>query len=324
MVWSLLWMFGGREDWSLGDPIFDRPRWLFLRDWVDSSNCCEWDGIECDNTTRRVIQLSLFDARDYSLGDWVLNASLFLPFKELRSLDLGYNGLVGCLENEGFEVLSSKLRELDLRENLFNNDKSILSCFNGFEIISSHLGKLENLDLSYNIFNDNILSHLRGLSSLKSLNLSGNMLLGSTTINGLRKLDILQSLRSWPSLKTLSLKDTNLSQELHLDNTSLPINFLQNIGALPALKVLSVGECDFYGTLPAQGWCELKNLKQLDLSRNNLGGSLPDCLGNLSSLQLFDVSQNQFTGNIPPVLLPTSYPLNSSHYQITCLKFPLQ
>jgi Leucine-rich repeat (LRR) protein len=42
----------------------------------------------------------------------------------------------------------------------------------------------------------------------------------------------------------------------------------------------------------------LKNLKQLDLSGNNLGGSLPDCLGNLSSLQLLDVSDNQFTGNI--------------------------
>jgi len=42
----------------------------------------------------------------------------------------------------------------------------------------------------------------------------------------------------------------------------------------------------------------LKNLKQLDLSGNNLGGSLPDCLGNLSSLQLLDVSENQFTGNI--------------------------
>jgi hypothetical protein len=77
------------------------PDGLSLRDWVDSSDCCVWYGIECDNTTRRVIQLSLFDARDYSLGDWVLNASLFLPFKELRSLDLGYNGLVGCLENEG-------------------------------------------------------------------------------------------------------------------------------------------------------------------------------------------------------------------------------
>jgi len=42
----------------------------------------------------------------------------------------------------------------------------------------------------------------------------------------------------------------------------------------------------------------LKNLKQLDVSRNNFGGSLPDCLGNLSSLQLLDVSENQFIGNI--------------------------
>jgi len=77
------------------------PPGIYLRDWVDSSNCCEWPRIECDNTTRRVIQLSLRGARDESLGDWVLNASLFLPFKELQSLDLGYTGLVGCLENEG-------------------------------------------------------------------------------------------------------------------------------------------------------------------------------------------------------------------------------
>ena len=54
----------------------------------------------------------------------------------------------------------------------------------GFEIISSHLGKLENLDLSHNIFKDNIFSHLRGFSSLKSLNLSYNELTRSTTVNG--------------------------------------------------------------------------------------------------------------------------------------------
>jgi hypothetical protein len=78
------------------------PYGLYLRDWVDNnSNCCEWREIECGPTTRRVIQLSLGGARDYNLGDWVLNASLFLPFKELQSLDLRWNALVGCLENEG-------------------------------------------------------------------------------------------------------------------------------------------------------------------------------------------------------------------------------
>jgi len=83
---------------------------LIVPDGVSwSGNCCEWDGIECDKTTRRVIQLSLSGARDPSLAlfeardlsDWVLNASLFLPFKELQSLELGYTGLAGCLENEG-------------------------------------------------------------------------------------------------------------------------------------------------------------------------------------------------------------------------------
>jgi len=77
------------------------PDGFLLTDWVDSSNCCEWDGIECDHTTRRVIQLYLYYARDFSLVDWVLNASLFQPFKELQGLDLGGTGLVGCLENEG-------------------------------------------------------------------------------------------------------------------------------------------------------------------------------------------------------------------------------
>jgi len=32
---------------------------------------------------------------------------LFLPFKELQSLDLEDNGLVGCLENEGWFNVSA-------------------------------------------------------------------------------------------------------------------------------------------------------------------------------------------------------------------------
>ncbi|XP_061972598.1 receptor-like protein 9a [Populus nigra] len=221
----------------------------YLGDWTvnKEDNCCKWSGIKCDTAARRAIQLSLWDARDLRLGDWVLNASLFFPFRELQSLDLSSTGLVGCFENQGFEVLSSKLELLDLSDKRFN-DKSILSC-------------------------------LTGLSTLKSLDLSHNQLTGSASFYG-------------------TFFNSTTLEELYLDRTSLPINFFQNIGALPALKVLSVGECDLNGTLPAQGLCELKNLKQLDLYGNNLRGSLPDYLGNLSSLQLLDVSRNQFTGNI--------------------------
>ena len=83
------------------------PYGFNLRDWVDTSNesisnCCEWGYVECDNTTRRVIQLDLSGVNYYSLsvGDLVLNASLFLPYKELRSLDLRFNAIVGCHENQ--------------------------------------------------------------------------------------------------------------------------------------------------------------------------------------------------------------------------------
>ncbi|KAB5555958.1 hypothetical protein DKX38_006867 [Salix brachista] len=119
-----------------------------LSDWTankeDIANCCEWYGIKCDSTTRRVIQLSLAGARDFRLGYWVLNASLFLPFKELQGRNLSRNRLESCFENEGFEVLSSELRKLnvlDISGNRFSNN--LVSCFNGFS-------SLRSLDLSNN------------------------------------------------------------------------------------------------------------------------------------------------------------------------------
>jgi len=39
------------------------PHGVSWREWVDSTNCCEWREIERDNTTRRVIQLSLRGVR---------------------------------------------------------------------------------------------------------------------------------------------------------------------------------------------------------------------------------------------------------------------
>jgi hypothetical protein len=87
-------------------------------------NCCNWDyyTVVCDNTTNRVIELHLSGVNmvmyDNTTGielylsdvnydglkaveDLDLNASLFLPFKELEILDLSANHLVGGLKNQG-------------------------------------------------------------------------------------------------------------------------------------------------------------------------------------------------------------------------------
>ncbi|CAK7340490.1 unnamed protein product [Dovyalis caffra] len=230
-VWILLTLFSVVSEWYghccgcleeeriglLEIQAFFDPNRLSLRDWVDKDgigNCCEWSGIECDNTTRRVIQLSLMDVMDRTgLGDLILNASLFLPFEELQSLNLRGNRLVGLYENQGFQVLSSKLKKLEilgLTQNQFN--ESILSSLSGlsslkslylsqnnltgsagfygntlsgFEVLAPRLKKLENLDLGWNKYNDSsIFPSLSEFQSLKFLDLSGNMLNGSTSFNG--------------------------------------------------------------------------------------------------------------------------------------------
>ncbi|KAB5556128.1 hypothetical protein DKX38_007037 [Salix brachista] len=73
-----------------------------LQSWdKEDLNCCNWDMVECDSTTNRVIELDLSWVNSDGLEDLYLNASLFLPFKELESLYLSGNQLVGGLKNQG-------------------------------------------------------------------------------------------------------------------------------------------------------------------------------------------------------------------------------
>ena len=47
---------------------------------------------------------------NYSHEHWYLNASLFLLFQELNSLDLSFNGIYGWVSNEGTFISQSKSR----------------------------------------------------------------------------------------------------------------------------------------------------------------------------------------------------------------------
>ncbi|XP_057501085.1 cuscuta receptor 1-like [Actinidia eriantha] len=391
----------------------NHPRGDSLLTWEEalvgeaSTDCCQWERVKCNNVTERVIQLSLSELRDWDSGDWYLNASKFLPFKELESLDLSYNSLVGWLPNEGFEKLTSlnKLEILNLSGSHFNNSillnlggltslKTLRLSDNqlygkvhidqfrnltnlqeldmgynridgfithsGFERLSSVLAKLEVLTLDDNSLDNSILPFLGGLSSLKTLSLSFNHLNGSINTGGFERLSsvlaklevltldgnvldnsILPFLGGLSSLKTLSLRfnflngsintgefhnmssleELDLSynfinnikgsdglkhlKALHLDYSSIDNNFLYNVGVMSSLRVLSLRNSGLNGSLPEQGWCELSNLQELDLSDNNLKGMIPSCLGNLTSIQLLDISNNQLSGNL--ALSPLSH-----------------
>ncbi|KAA8535233.1 hypothetical protein F0562_030236 [Nyssa sinensis] len=296
------------------------PNGTSLPSWEDTeSDCCHWEGVVCNITTERVIKLLLNYTRDnYRLGKWYFNASLFLPFKELRELDLTDNGLAGWVTNEGFDRLVGleKLQILTLDVNRYNN--SILPYLG---VLSS----LKTLRIKGNNLNGSIhFQDLCAMSNLEELDLSDNWInhlmttKGTKCLNKLRVLSlkeenfspsVLQSLKAFPSLKNLSLqiqglviaKDLgalNNLEHLNLDYSSINGSFLQNVGVINSLRVLSLRKCGLSGSLPSKGWCNLKNLELLDLSENDFEGILPSCLGNLTSLRILDLSFNHFKGNV--------------------------
>ncbi|CAL5401092.1 unnamed protein product [Camellia sinensis] len=223
----------------------------------------------------------------------------------LKTLSLSTNHLTGSIDIGEFRNMNN-LEELDLSHNLIEDIK-------GFER-QYVLGKLELLDLSYNSFNG-IIPSLGFLSSLKTLNLQGINLNGSIDIGEFHNMscleemdlsdnhiDNIKGLKSLSKLKMLNLRWNELkglvtSNELYLDYSSIDKIFLHNVGVMSSLRVLTLRNISLNGSLPNQGWCELSNLQELDLSENGFTGMLPSCLGDLTSIRILDLSFNQFTGN---------------------------
>ncbi|TYI24298.1 hypothetical protein ES332_A06G224600v1 [Gossypium tomentosum] len=270
-----------------------------------SSNCCEWERVECNPITGRVTHLFL-NYSGYNKMDWYLNASLFLPFEELQSLSLIGNSIAGCVVNQGFERLSLKL------------------------------DKLENLDLSVNYFNDSILASLSELSSLKSLNLAYNIFTGSNPTNGIEMLpklnnletldlsrnhlgnNILSQLDGFTSLKSLGLKHCGLKGTLNIQESNnnwmnlkelyLGGNEINSLGSLfhgkegmklNKLEVLSLYDNLFNNSI-FPSLAVLSNLKSLDLSYNQLEGAIyTKDLNALSNLEDLILSGNEVNGFIP-------------------------
>ncbi|PHT99691.1 hypothetical protein BC332_29479 [Capsicum chinense] len=164
----------------------------YLSSWGanETSDCCRWEGIVCSNNTRRVIELSIIAKEEqlsngtYSgdiLRNWLFNASLFVPFKNLKALLLSGHSLTGWVKNEGnsfnhsiFEPISqlSSLKSLNLSRNFIGLRSDIWFTHNKTGSVSerlSGLDKLEILDLSYNYLDlENIFSTLREVGRFKS------------------------------------------------------------------------------------------------------------------------------------------------------------
>ncbi|KAK6931162.1 Leucine-rich repeat-containing N-terminal, plant-type [Dillenia turbinata] len=280
-----------------------------LQKWRGYS-CCKWEGVTCNNTTKRVTEIRL--PGFISTDDFVLqtkmegriSASLTL-LSSLEVIDLG--GLIGLFGEIppliGFKLprlrklhiygnkLSgpipesigklSKLEELLLYENTLSGKfRSTYNSLSGH--IPDKIGNiqaLEELDLSSNLLSGKIPSSITNLSSTLVIYLDTNFLEG--------ELPFMMIPSPMSSLSFLRLHDNQLTGPI-------PPGF----GHLVSLQRVSLANNKLEGAIPSS-LGNLSMLSELYLHGNQLSGHLPKSLGQLSQLILLTVSHNSIQGPLP-------------------------
>ncbi|KAA3486043.1 LRR receptor-like serine/threonine-protein kinase GSO2 isoform X1 [Gossypium australe] len=279
--WKLVWVFvvafllGGYQSegcWEIEKAALFQLKPFFPRvngegiSW-GKGNCCRWNGVECSTSTGRVTRLFLWNSCDLEKEDiylgWYLNISLFLPFEELKSLDLSGNYIAGFIDNQDLNVLSN-LKILNISYEGKNNSAP-----------SQGWQNLKELTLMGLFGTSNIIRDIGTLTSLEDLVIYGCDVNDNLNLHGFCELRKLQ---------TLTISNTNW-------NASLPECFSE----LTSLKYLDISSNNFSGNISV--FKNLTLLEYLDISSNSFFGDI-SMLKNLKSLEYLDLSSNKFFGDI--------------------------
>ncbi|KAL6325215.1 hypothetical protein AAG906_023060 [Vitis piasezkii] len=265
---------------SISSQVQTRPYRSFSSALIlGREDCCKWRGV-CNNRSGHVIKLNLRslddDGTSGKLGGEI-SLSL-LDLKYLNHLDLSMNNFEGTRIPKFIGSLE-RLRYLNLSGASFSGP------------IPPQLGNLSRLiylDLreyfDFNTYPDessqNDLQWISGLSSLRHLNLEGINLSRASAY-------WLQAVSKLPSLSELHLSSCGLS----VLPRSLPSSNLSS------LSILVLSNNGFNSTIPH--WLfRMRNLVYLDLSSNNLRGSILEAFANRTSLERIRQMGKQFQWEI--------------------------
>ncbi|KAJ0239384.1 LRR receptor-like serine/threonine-protein kinase GHR1 [Hirschfeldia incana] len=294
------------------------PTGFVLNSWNDESidfNGCpsSWNGIVCNggNVAALVLDnLGLSADADFSL---------FSNLTMLVKLSMANNSISGVLPSNLGDFKS--LQFLDLSDNLFSSSLP--------EEFGRSLVSLKNLSLAGNNFSGEVPESVGGLVSLQSLDMSRNSLSGPLPVSLTRLNELLylnlssngltgkipRGFELISSLQVLDLHgnslDGTLDGEFFILTNASYVDFSGNRlvttsgklvpGVSESIKHLNLSHNQLEGSLTS-GFQLFQNLKVLDLSYNELSGELPG-FNYVYDLQVLKLSNNRFSGSLPNNLL---------------------
>ncbi|XP_031489791.1 receptor-like protein 7 [Nymphaea colorata] len=260
-----------------------------LSSWgANESDCCSWEGVECDSRTGYTIGLEL-------LGNDMVDGSKW------------NSDIAGS-------IIPPALFDLHLLQHL-----DLSGCDFGMSIMPSQLAQLTHLthlNLSSNWFFGEVPNEISSLSNLVALDLSDSGLLEIHDLEGFVKnfkqlkylhLDYvicnLNNSQEWganlasalPNLQSLSLACCNIEGSL-----------TPHIFMLPHLQALDLSNNTFHGELMQSFFPPESKLQSLILRQNNLSGLLPNEIFELPLLKVLDVGDNELLRVPLPTKLPSS------------------
>lgn len=189
---------------------------------------------------------------------------------------------------------------MDLSKNMLSDDLSVMQNWGD---------SLEIVDLSSNALSGSVPNDIPLCRSLISIKISNNSLTGSLPVLGscptLSDVDLSLNMLTGPILPSFFMSSILTSANLSTDQFTGPFTLesphsIESL-VLPSynhLESLDLSDNQLSGSLPPEIG-SLQSLKLLDLGRNAFSGELPREIGELNGLEFLDLSMNHFKGRIP-------------------------
>ncbi|XP_010550441.1 PREDICTED: probable LRR receptor-like serine/threonine-protein kinase At1g06840 [Tarenaya hassleriana] len=188
----------------------------------------------------------------------------------VTELSLDQAGYSGSLSSVSFNL--PYLQTLDLTGNYFTGQ---------LPDSLSHLTRLTRLALSRNSFSGSVPGSIGSITGLEEVLLDNNRLEGPVPAN----------FNGISGLKRLEMQFNNLSGEF------------PDLGSLKNLSYLDASDNRISGRVPSS---LPESLVQISMRNNFIGGTIPESLNLLNSLQVLDLSHNRLSGSIPSFIFTHS------------------